>query len=320
MLQYFAPIEVISKTQEEAPNSLSDTLRPLYRNFIEKELKEEGSISAKAFYAGVTYAAVCFPKHPLDVQVYIGIYSWLGLFIDDEAHMHPEEFAQFGARFVSGEPHPLPLLQGWADLLPLAYKYWDATVANFIVSASLNFMNANLLETEAAFRRVKETPANKASGGGGSGRNWAWYVRERDGDGEAVAYKTFPKSMYPDAAQYLECIPDLNRYIASANDVLSFYKEERIGDSNNYISQLATYDNKAKIDVLKDTIQDVSEAVQRMRATLKGEGKEAYAAALEDHILGYVDFHRLSPRYRLWEVGIGKESDKTFASLDGSGQ
>ncbi|KAK8065100.1 hypothetical protein PG997_011847 [Apiospora hydei] len=238
------------------------------------------------------------------------MYSWLGLLLDDSAAEHSDEFARFGARFVGGEPHPLPLLQAWADLLRLTYTYWDAAPANFIVTASLNFPQ---LEPTADGRGVQGIAAAPRRTGvlgfrNSSGRSWARYVREKDGGGDAVAYFTFPKSMYPSQEEYLECIPDLARYINLANDVLSFYKEERAGEDDNFISQMAMYEDKDKLAVVEDLIDDVAKAVARIRATI--QGKEPYASAVEDHILGYVAFHKLSPRYRLSEVGLGEEKFK----------
>lgn len=71
---------------------------------------------------------------------------------------------------------------------------------------------------------------------------------------------------------------------------------------------MAMYEAKDKIAVVEDLIEDVAKAVERIRATIKG--KEPYASAVEDHILGYVAFHKLSPRYRLAEVGLGEETFK----------
>lgn len=90
-----------------------------------------------------------------------------------------------------------------------------------------------------------------------------------------------------------------------------FYKEERAGENDNFISQMAMYEDKEKVAVVEDLIDDVAKAVERIRATIQGKGP--YAAAVEDHILGYVAFHKLSPRYRLSEVGLGEESFKVVS-------
>ncbi|EXL69650.1 hypothetical protein FOPG_14442 [Fusarium oxysporum f. sp. conglutinans race 2 54008] len=46
---------------------------------------------------------VCFPHHPFEVQLYIWIYSWLGLLLDDEAAEYLEDFSMFHERFCADE-------------------------------------------------------------------------------------------------------------------------------------------------------------------------------------------------------------------------
>ncbi|XEU97359.1 hypothetical protein FSHL1_002645 [Fusarium sambucinum] len=162
---------------------------------------DEGTHSGTCFKIGLTYPVVCFPHHPVEVQTFIGIYSWLGLLLDDEAVTHPDEFEMFHQRFCAGRKQPIPLLQGWADLMTLAFEHWDPLVANFIVTASLNFLNANALQAREDFTRIERTKA---------GRSWAWFIREKDGVGEAYAWFTFPKALCDDKSRFIEVIPDLS--------------------------------------------------------------------------------------------------------------
>ncbi|KAK6834145.1 hypothetical protein PG987_008839 [Apiospora arundinis] len=286
--------DTVKEPQAEKPEkTLGESLRPLITHFVEEDLEYT-------------------PRHPRDNRALWkaadNYAKQTGVPRDDGSRS--TKIFQTG---VMRRASSLPLLQAWADLLRLTYTYWDPAPANFIVTASLNFLNSNLLQTGAAFRGIAATAAANGEKGhpNNSGRSWARYVREKDGGGDAVAYFTFPKSMYPNQEEYLECIPDLARYINLANDILSFYKEERAAENDNYISQIAMYENKDKMAVVEDLIGDVAQAVARIRATIKG--KEPYASAVEDHILGYVAFHKLSPRYRLSEVGLGEESFKVVS-------
>ncbi|KAL9563604.1 hypothetical protein ACKAV7_012272 [Fusarium commune] len=104
--------------------------------------------------------------------------------------------------------------------------YWDPLVPNFIVTASLNFLNSNALEARKEFHQIERTNA---------GLSWAWFLREKDGVGEAYAWFTLPKALCPDISLFLEVIPDISIWIGLTNDVLSFYKEENAGESHNYI-------------------------------------------------------------------------------------
>lgn len=146
------------------------------------------------------------------MQVFVGVYSWLGLLLDDETAKAPEAFAVFIERFATGLKQLTPLLEAWAELMRGAFKFWDPVVANFIVTSSLDFVTANVLETREEFQRLERTRG---------GKEWSWFVRNKDGVADAYAWFTFPKALYPDMSNFLEMVPDLSKYIAATNDILS---------------------------------------------------------------------------------------------------
>ncbi|KAF5681463.1 longiborneol synthase [Fusarium denticulatum] len=262
---------------------------------------EEGSHSWLMFKVGYVYPVVCFPHHPFEVQRYIGIYSWLGLLLDDQAVEYLEEFSMFHQRFCADEKQPIPLLQAWADLMKLTFKYWDPLVANFIVTASLNFLNSNALEARKEFHQIERTKA---------GRSWAWFLREKDGVGEAYAWFTFPRALCPDISLFLEVVPDISIWIGLTNDVLSFYKEEKAGETHNYVHNRAWYEDKNPNSVFEEIVDEITTKAQQMRLVLKN--REPYLKLLNSHLLGYIAFHKLNSRYRLWEVGLGEDAtDRT---------
>ncbi|ENH65764.1 hypothetical protein FOC1_g10003385 [Fusarium oxysporum f. sp. cubense race 1] len=110
--------------------------------------------------------------------------------------------------------------------MKLTFKYCDPLVANFIAAASLNFLNSNALEARKEFHQIERTKA---------GRSWAWFLGEKDGVGEAYAWFTFLKALCPDISLFLEVIPDISMWIGLTNDLLSFYEEEKAGETHNYI-------------------------------------------------------------------------------------
>ncbi|KAM0280042.1 hypothetical protein ACHAO9_011435 [Fusarium lateritium] len=266
---------------------------------------EEGSHSWKCFKMGYIYPVLCFPDHPFEVQTFIGIYSWLGLLLDDEASNHLDDFQKFHERFCAGEKQPIPILQGWADLLRMSFKYWDPQVAGFIVSSSLNFLNANALEARKEFGRIERTKA---------GHRWAWFLREKDGVGEAFAWFTFPKALCPDISLFVEAIPDLAAWHSLTNDILSFWKEEVAGEQYNYIHNTGWYEDKDARTVFEDVIDDVKTKTQNMRLVLNG--RNPYLQLLNSHMLGYISFHKLISRYKLWEVGLGEDTTDKNLGVD----
>ncbi|KAI2775986.1 terpenoid synthase [Daldinia loculata] len=250
----------------------------------------EGSHSFKCLKA-------CLPNHPLDVQVYVGIYTWLAIVIDDVACQSSEDFEPFHERFASGKPQPTILLEAWAGIIRSAFDYWDPMAANFIVAASLDFHNACVLEARSELRCLVRTKG---------GHSLAWYMRSKSGVADAYAYFTFPKAIYPDISCFLEAIPDMSAYFCLANDVLSFYKEEKAKEKGNYINYRAYYEDSDTRTVLGKVIEQTQNAVRRMRVVVKG--REPYEQALNNHILGYIAFHTLSDRYMLSEIGLGEDA------------
>ncbi|KAI1079857.1 hypothetical protein F5B20DRAFT_155536 [Whalleya microplaca] len=205
---------VSSLGYEKAPTTSNDT----FWTAINQRIAETGvpcpkdSHSYRCFQVGSTYSLVCFPNHPLDIQVYIGIYTWLAIVMDDEVARSLGDFEQFHERFAAGKPQPTVLLENWAELMRSSFDYWDPVIASFIVTSSLNYVNAGVMEARSEFRRLTPTKG---------GQSWPWYLRDKDGVAEAYAYFTFAKALCPDISCFIEAIPDLTKFIALTNDILS---------------------------------------------------------------------------------------------------
>ncbi|KAI1803115.1 terpenoid synthase [Daldinia bambusicola] len=264
----------------------------------------QGSHAYKCLMVGGNYGVACLPRHPLDVQVHVGIFTWIAVIVDDMACRSLDDFVAFHERFSSGTPQPTVLLECWAAIIRSSYDYWDPLVANFIVASSLDFHNACVLEASSELRHLVRTQG---------GQSFPWYMRSKSGLSEAYAYFTFPKGIYPDVSCFLEAIPDLSAYFCLANDVLSFYKEEKAGDVGNYIRYRASYDGKDTWTVLREIIEQIEDGVRRMRVVLNG--RQPYDQGLNDHILGYIDFHIRSDRYKLAEIGL--VADDACATTNG---
>lgn len=153
-----------------------------------------------------------YPSHPLEVQVHIGIFTWLGFIIDDTNKSIAPDLALFQSRFYTGQPQPTPLLECFAETLRNTYDFWDAVAANFIVLSALAFINANILETQRDYQDMVLVRA---------GANWPYHFRNVEGLPEVYTYFMFPKATHPDIGQYLQAVPDMGRFINLTNDILS---------------------------------------------------------------------------------------------------
>ncbi|KAI8950211.1 isoprenoid synthase domain-containing protein [Xylaria longipes] len=256
----------------------------------------EGSQSWHTFHTGANYGYLCFPNLPLEVRIYAGIFTWLAVLVDDGAIKDPEQWHQFVPRFLAGDEnqHHNDLAREFDRWLRLSYRFYSPVAANFIITSSLNFVNACALEGS-------EIPKMTRTKGGES---WAYYIRDKNGIAEAYAWMTFPKAICPDVAWYMEAVLDMNRWLCSANDVFSFYKEERAMETDNFMHIRASYEGVGAYEMLNQVIKETVDMNRRIALVL--EGKEPYARFWNDHALGYVTFHKATERYRLRDLGLNE--------------
>ncbi|KAI0875312.1 isoprenoid synthase domain-containing protein [Hypoxylon argillaceum] len=254
----------------------------------------ENSHAWHAFHAGSNYAYLCYPNLPLEVRVYTGIFTWIAIIVDDYAKKDPEEWHQFIPRFLTGAKHHNEVAREWERCLRLAYQHYEPVAANFFITAALNFTNACALEGS-------ELPKLTPTAGG---ENFAYYLRDKNGVAEAYAWMNFPKAIFPDVSCYLEAVPDITKYICFANDIMSFYKEESVGETDNYMHIRATYENVDVYDVFRQVIEETVDAHRRIKLVL--EGKDPYAQLWQDHALGFVSFHTTSDRYKLRDLCLNE--------------
>ncbi|GAW17861.1 hypothetical protein ANO14919_073280 [Xylariales sp. No.14919] len=254
----------------------------------------EGSHSWHSFNVGATYGLLCYRSLPLEVRVFAGILTWLAVLIDDGAQQDPEQWYQFVPRFHASAGHPNALAQEFDIWLRNAYQHYSPAVANFIVSAFLNFVNTSALEGGEV---PKVTPTV-------GGRSWAYYLREKNSISEGYAWMTFPKAVCPDVSCYIETMADMIRYICFTNDIFSFYKEECASDRHNYMHIRASYEDFGVFEVFEKVIEETLDAQSRI--TLSLAGKEPYAKYWREHALGYVGMHTTTARYKLRDLGLGE--------------
>ena len=139
------------------------------------------------------------------------------------------------------------------------------------------------------------------------------------GGAEAFFFFIFPREL--PYTSYIHALPDIRTYlnfgkfvpqtnykllkrakIYPYSDILSFYKEELLGECANYMSILATSSRTPKHVVLKNVADETSAAYNRAMETLSSNPKalEAY----RKFGLGFVAFHTSLPRYKLTELDL----------------
>lgn len=151
-------------------------------------------------------------NNSLDVQIHIGMFTWLAFLVDDSNNVVADDLVLFHSRFYSGEPQLTSLLKCFAKILRTTYKFWDPVVANFIILSALSFVNADVLETQQEFQTMSIVAA---------AANWPYHIRHMNGLSEVYTYFMFPKLDNPDISVYLQAVPDIGKFISLTNDVLS---------------------------------------------------------------------------------------------------
>ncbi|KAM0444952.1 hypothetical protein ACHAQK_002490 [Fusarium lateritium] len=274
-------------------------LEYMYKRAVEIRVTLDTPISAKGFRLGYSEGLLAHPRHPVEVQGYVGLFTWLVVQYDDivgQSNQMVEEALLFHERLLRGEPQPNNLLEGIAGLLREARDHFDPVLANMLQISVLKFLTSNLLERHDGFQNMPITRA---------GHKFPDFYRDMSGMDQAYAVFCYPKALYPDVGAFLEAIPDMANFINISNDVLSFYKEELGGDTRNYVHNRATCTGKQVLTVVAEVNQETISSARRVEQILKGRG--IYEQSWNDSVRGYIAMHTTNPRYRLTDLGIGEE-------------
>ena len=137
------------------------------------------------------------------------------------------------------------------------------------------------------------------------------------GFGETYPFMVFPREI--PLNDYIQAIPELSLFIHSAkcvpcpvscrhfiydlsSDVLSFYKEERVGEATNQISMLAARTKKSKLEAFGELTETTISLYERIIEILEGspEAREVF----KHFTAGYIRFHTSTARYRLEDLSL----------------
>jgi hypothetical protein len=247
------------------------------------------------------------------LQIWVGIFTGYAICIDDIPGRFPEEMPNiraFNDRFMRGEKQGNTMLDGFAATLREIPRVFGGSVsANLVTTSILNFVTANVLEWETRDMKISHTA-----------KQYPTYQRVLSGVGEAYAFMMFP-SDFP-FGEYIQAIPEMIHFIHNLNDILSFYKEELAGESNNQISMIAARKGISRVEALEELADTTGELYERIVSILDGSpssgagisdreggndatrGLSRACEAFKQYVKGYVRFHTSLERYRLTELGL----------------
>ncbi|PBK72402.1 terpenoid synthase [Armillaria solidipes] len=245
---------------------------------------------------GVDTVTACF-SHIQDTRsrIYMILYLASFFYLDDKFtpgyQSDAESMAQELFSSMMGRVTPSdPMQKLYSFLLTEAQNCFpNSPTSNIIVTGSLNFITSAILDYRTQGMKL---PA--------SAKRYTRFARDLSGFDEVMGLFIFPSSI--PVIAYISVLPDLMVFIGSANDVLSFYKEESAGEEMNQVSLLASCSKCPKIEAVKQLVDNTVEAHRNILDILCPD-----KAALDAYLSfsdGYLRAHVGISRYRLEELGF----------------
>ncbi|GFF58849.1 hypothetical protein IFM46972_11219 [Aspergillus udagawae] len=245
---------------------------------------------------GVGVATHAYSMYPFEIRLFIGIYTTLFTYIDDaDPRDRTPKLERFAVNFGLGVSHSDANLDYLTHLLAVDLPKLWGPFTSCITKATMDLLPGCLLENyfPSGFDRL-------ASG-------FPSYLRNKTGASEAYAYCIFPESLFPEReflGLYVHSIAGIIEITNAINDIISYYKEEVIGDeANGRIVSEARVQMRQPAEVLLETCRESGSMHQHIKQTL-GEANKQLLRAYCSFVDGLSAFHILSGRYRLSEIGI----------------
>ncbi|KAJ7744106.1 isoprenoid synthase domain-containing protein [Mycena metata] len=241
--------------------------------------------------AAASMVEALYSRHPFEVKLAFALYVWFAFYIDDNPDRAVLE--DYQRRVLLGLPQEESPVQHLHEVLGGLYQHWDPFCANAMSCAALEFITATVLEvrTEVSEMTVRPTATR-----------WPGYLRAKSGMAPGFSCAAFPTSGHPDISSYIQVLPDMDDYICLVNDILSFYKEELVGENINYVHVRSKMTGKTPHRVLVEMVREVGDIHARIAATLAGHPEALASWEILEH--GFIAWHFSIERYKLSQLHI----------------
>lgn len=240
---------------------------------------------------GIIMGSTAYRHTTIDTRVAIALLTTFCTAIDDPVTLAlwgEDGALQFHRMLCQGTvQESSSMFAELSNLLSRMWEYFPRFAASAILSSTLAFLNMTLLQMEA-----KDVVLHRDA------LPFVEYRRVQDGLPEVFAVFIWEKEKFPDVQTYIQAIPIIGDYLNHTNDILSFYREELVGETGNYIHDRAAVTGKSLADTLHEVVEETVNAAERVRRMLGEEAKDAW----DQFTKGYIVFHTSNPRYRLREL------------------
>ncbi|KAL5480713.1 hypothetical protein ACEPAI_9653 [Sanghuangporus weigelae] len=251
----------------------------------------DDAVLRRSIVVGATMVVTAY-AHLRDegVKMYIALYTGFVVYLDDLFLSHIDAIREFVSRFVARQPQQLKVLDDFAALLLETPRFHDAVVCNIILTSTFDFLSSLLIQYD-----VLGVPMPTST------MEYPMFFRRLSGLGNAYAAFIFPASI--PVHSWIFAFPDIAYCVCTLNDILSFYKEDLAGETEeNLIWLTARNRNVSVYESLCAIANDTVETHNRVLRTLEPsqDAHDAYC----NFAWGYHAFYIESKRYKLQDLGL----------------
>ncbi|THH32539.1 hypothetical protein EUX98_g1653 [Antrodiella citrinella] len=246
------------------------------------------AVLEKYLTVGLVIAITAYRHTPFDVQVAIALYSLCTTMVDDNIMEH-EMLRECPMRLFDGRPQLHPILTRLVEALVTMRQHYSTYSSNVITINTMEFINTEMFLRDEGGAEVRGPQATE----------YVDYVRWNAGIGEAYAAMIWPRAMFPETKTYIQAMPDAIRWICLVNDLMSYYKEAKAGETDNYVSQRMAACGQSSLDTLTDVVNRIVNLGEHIAAVL---GDTPEKKAWDVFSGGYTEFHLYTPRYFLKDI------------------
>ncbi|KAJ3487091.1 hypothetical protein NLI96_g3782 [Meripilus lineatus] len=241
----------------------------------------------KYFATGLDISSTAYRHTTIEAQVQVALCTFCTALFDD-GFMGVEKMREFAPRFTAGLPQLHPVLQLFQTTMVNMREVYGPYSSNAMISSVLDFTNSEMFLRESKDMALG-TPSS----------HYIEYIRLKEGFGEAYAGFIWPHATFPDSKKFVQAFPDSMNFINLINDMFSYYKEAKAGETGTYLHTFGKVHGLTEPQVLENIVQQTVIVVERIRAIL-GDSEER--EAWENFAAGYTQFHLYTDRYKLIEI------------------
>jgi len=246
----------------------------------------------RTVHMAASFIELSYSQLPIEEKRIVVLFLWYLTYVEDQAINDPTPFGQFVQRFGRGLPQLDPILDAFADVLHQIWEQWDNLSANIIIGSALTFMTFSCIELSLD-KLGPPVPGNS---------RFAWFLREGTGIAKSFGSFAFSKTNNLSVMDYAQAIPDIEYWLNLTNDLLSFYKEELSGETNNYIHVRARNEQKTALEVLSEVGKELIISRDIIHASLAHNPRALQAWKATEQ--GFTHWHLIQERYKLGDLGL----------------